>query len=403
MNPEEKRAIASESTTPQPDEFTQPSEPFVQPQTNQPQEAEIPFFNQENQPKAPVQNNPSRDMGDTMRERYPEANKRTQEKQPVYHPPQEEFASIEEAPSANKGIMGKMEGMGSVIVPLVLAIMVSWGMVNFMAAPKQAYQQDINRLELDMVDMRGEIATNENTIDLLTGRLNTVESNESNYASTASLASYATTASVAALSGLPATIDTRISTLSSNLEQSIKQSVKQSVDIDISKQSALITAMEARIKTLEDTTVTTTGSSVSGEDAVDVDMGYSQYFYWTSGNATVVDQSLSMMITNNLATTIKGVEIEIVIVTRGIPLNLQNDLCAVVGGYPLQFNKIHVGNGIIVIRGTTPAYGEGLEIESGDSEYVYFTVNLGVPAGSEPASNITMYVDGSCKDYDITN
>ena len=132
-------------------------------------------------------------------------------------------------------------------------------------------------------------------------------------------------------------------------------------------------------------------------------MGYSQYFYWTSGNATVVDQSLSMMITNNLAATIEGVEIEVVIVTRGVPLSLQNDLCSVVGGYPLQFNKIHVGNGIVVLRGVTPAYGDGMEIESGDSEYIYFTINLGVPAGSEPTSNITLYATGTCKDYDIVD
>jgi len=198
-------------------------------------------------------------------------------------------------------------------------------------------------------------------------------------------------ANVATLQGQISTLQGETSTLNSNVS---------TLTTDYAALQAKITTMEAAIEALE-TAGATSGGTTTGDAGVNVDMGYSQYFYWTSGNATVADQTLSMMIENNLSTAIKDVEIEVVIVTRGIPLNLQNDLCSVVGGYPLQFNKIHVGNGIVVIRGTTPAYGDGMEIGAGDSEYIYFTVNLGVPAESEPTSNITMYVSSTCKDYTV--
>lgn len=200
---------------------------------------------------------------------------------------------------------------------------------------------------------------------------------------------------VADVNGLVSTLNTNVTTLLSDVQSLTTQ--YSAIAGDVASIEAQITSIESDITALQ--AEEAAPSSGSAEEDIEVDMGYSSYFYWSSGNATLIDQSLAMMITNNTNIDIEGVEIEIVIVTRGVPLPLQNDLCTVVGGYPLQFNKIHVGNGIMVLRGVTPSYGDGLTIDAGDSEYIYFTVDMGVAAGSEPDSDITLYATATCKDY----
>lgn len=66
----------------------------------------------------------------------------------------------------------------SLVILLLLAIAVSWGVVSFRAIPKAAYIADITRLELDLVSARGEIES----LQGLEARVMLLEANETNEA-----------------------------------------------------------------------------------------------------------------------------------------------------------------------------------------------------------------------------
>jgi len=94
-----------------------------------------------------------------------------------------------------KMAMPQKSGITQIIIGGILSLVICWGMISVLGVPKNAYQEDITRLENDFVTAR---QTDKDLADQI-GALNT------NAEST-----YAKKAEIAGLSNLPATVDSKL-------------------------------------------------------------------------------------------------------------------------------------------------------------------------------------------------
>lgn len=233
-----------------------------------------------------------------------------------------------------------------------------------------------------------------------------------------------------AIQGLPNTVSSTVNTAISQQTSDINKSISQmsasvsSLSADV---SALSTKMDKNMVTLDekiteiqtqmedyDTRITDLETVKEEEeevkatkklDAVKVKTGYSSTFEFPGGKDpsvyTTGDITLYFQVDNTTDYDIENVRIELVLHSRGIPINLTSSLCKVSGGWPLHWQKVYVGNGVFVITGITPTYGSGLEIDADDDVAVFVTVSLGVPVGTIIDEDVTFYVEGKVTGYDI--
>ncbi|KKN79305.1 hypothetical protein LCGC14_0340870 [marine sediment metagenome] len=225
------------------------------------------------------------------------------------------------------------------------------------------------------------------------------------------VSSQATTAINQATSQITSQLSDLTSRLNDNLSeiQAVKSETSQMGNRiavleanDISSLVAQNTALEARIKVLEDAEGQSSSGSAGEErdlDSLEFSMGYGGDIVFKSGETTTKAISLMFEVENTLDYDVEDVEVELIIHSRGIPINLSDKLSKVGGGYPLQWQKVYEGNGVYVIKGVTPAYGKGLTIESDDDVLLFVTVELAVAVA--PTSDITFYVEGNITDYNI--
>jgi len=136
--------------------------------------------------------------------------------------------------------LGKFASFTPFLIPILLALVISWAMVSVMAAPKGAYRADITRLEMDIVAIReagqpdlqplveaDQIAQTQRAslsarIDTLANQINNFQqvapdltgyaktTDLSSYAKTTALIPYATKAEFISLADLPTTTNARL-------------------------------------------------------------------------------------------------------------------------------------------------------------------------------------------------
>lgn len=95
-----------------------------------------------------------RDKGEGTEE---EAQRREEEYRGRYLPMS---GNEEEAPAPRSSGLTTI-----IIIALIMAVVVSWGMMSFMGVSKNAYRADITRLEMDLVAARSDIGEQGKTID----------------------------------------------------------------------------------------------------------------------------------------------------------------------------------------------------------------------------------------------
>lgn len=170
---------------------------------------------------------------------------------------------------------------------------------------------------------------------------------------------------------------------------------------DVATLRAQITTLTSQLADLQaQVTALTTASTTSAAtgDGVTVDLGYSKYLTWTD-NTTSMTFPIGLLLQNETGQDVENLEIELAIHTQATSLPFK--VCTVLDTYDFHFTVVAVSNGLVVIRGSAPIYGDGVSIAANRDETVYFNVQLDLdPTKPVPTTNIPLYVEASCKSYD---
>ena len=185
-------------------------------------------------------------------------------------------------------------------------------------------------------------------------------------------------------------LSTKVETFNTNIQNNTNK---------ISEQTTLITALTTRVTELEVKKEEEVKEATTKDpDSIKIKMGYGGMVEFPAGEITTGDATLYFQVENELDVDVENVEIEIVLHSRGIPVTLAST-SNVTGGYPLQWQKVYIGNGVFVIKGITPTYGGGLSIDSDDTEDVLVSVKLDTPTA--PIDDILFYIEAKVSDYDV--
>ena len=324
----------------------------------------------------------------------------------------------EEYLEEDSGGVSLLSKLKPILIPVLIAVAASWFLVNMLAVPKSLYNNallDVNsRLSAAEVSL-SDVATikadqnslSNTTTTSIQNLQNQVEGFSSNIANQSQVNSLLE--EVDTLNARIETIDFIIADSTSIDEITILGNTITALKVTISEYESRIIGMEDLLEELalvdEEGETTTTTILDDPEEAVTVDLGYSQYIVWEAGDPLElsVSKPVYFEVNNELDQNIEDVELEIIINTRGVNLNLEQTLCSITGSYPLQFSTVYVSNGIVVLNGTTPPWGDGLEIDAKSNEDVYFTINLGVLEGAAPVNDIILYITAKCKSYNVVD
>ena len=314
------------------------------------------------------------------------------EDEPGWQPPMRQEKPASRMSFGNSGGIGKMA-----LVSLVVAILVML-LLGMMGGGTFVTKKDF---ETNMANMA--VSVNEATASVnaaVQGLPNTVSSTVNNAISqqTASLND-----SINKMNGTVANLQSSVSQVSNDVG-ALSAKIDEEAEARKSKDDqivALLTGYDTRIKALEtvkEEEAETKEEIKKDNNAVKVKLGYGNSFDFPVGFATK-ESTLYFQVDNNLDYDIENVTLELIMHSRGIPIALSSTECKVSGGYPLQWQKVYVGDGVFVIAGITPSYGDGLSIGANDDTNVYVTVTLG--SLNFPTEAITFYVEGKVTDYDI--
>lgn len=311
------------------------------------------------------------------------------EEEPMeWQPPMQPAGQSSSRASFDMGSMGKMAAVALVVAVVVIMFLGMVGGGSFVT--KKDFETNMTNMATSINEATAAV---NNAVENLP---NTVSSTVNNAMAqqTASLQT-----SINQVNGTVADLESSVSALSSKIDQEAAAREKRDNEIVavLTEQGVRITALETAE---EEEEVTEEEASTDIKDNLEIDMGYSQYFTF-SENTTVVEQSLYFEVVNESDYDLENVEVELVLHSRGVPIALDGSLCDVTSGYPLQWQPIYVGNGVMVLKGITPSYTSGLEIDSDDGEDVMVTIELGVAEQNKPINNVRFYVEGKVTDYDI--
>jgi len=322
----------------------------------------------------------------------------------------------EEYLEEDSGGVSLLSKLKPILIPVLIAVAASWFLVNMLAVPKSLYNNallDVNSrlsaVEVSLSDV-ATIKADQNSLSNTTttsiqNLQNQVEGFNSNIANQSQVNSLLE--EVDALNARIETIDFIIADSTSIDEITILGNTITALKVTISEYESRIIGMEDLLEELalvdEEGEITTITDDP--EDAVSVDLGYSQYIIWEAGDPLElsVSKPVYFEVINELNEDIEDVELEVIINTRGVNLSLEQTLCSITGSYPLQFSTVYISNGIAVLNGNTPPWGDGLAIDANSNEDVYFTINLGVLEGNAPTEDIILYITAKCKSYNVAD
>jgi hypothetical protein len=292
-----------------------------------------------------------------------------------------EPASVQEIVQAEmaekKGGGGKSAfSLTSIIINVVLAAIVAYMMVGQFAITKSWYNANI--------------APALNTFD-------------ETYAKNSALGSYVLHSELAAALSGQATEDPYVTSgmLDTALEgvtaPDLSGYVKQA---DYDNALARIDVLEEEVDDLQVGGSGSGGDSEEPDDAITVDLGYSGYLTYPELDGAL-EQAIFFDVENNLEADVTEVELQLTLHSRGIAIPFDLGLCTVTEGYPLDWQIVYVGSGMVVLQGVTPPWGDGLKIDAEDTEAVYLTLNLGDTSSTLPDNNTRLYIEVECTDYTV--
>ena len=280
----------------------------------------------------------------------------------------------EKKPKKASAGMNWTQVLASSVIALLLAVV-----VMFQFAPSKG---DVAALFSNQNELVERIDSVQSSFDKESTRVDNIVNTQGDYAKKSELSGYATKSEISALSSLPGVVDTGLKSL-----------------------DATISGLVARIVELEaDGGGGGDGGDEDITDGVTIDLGYSGYFVFpkgvpATGQRLSMEQILFFNVESALEVDIENVELLLTLHSRGIPITF--DSCVVTGGWPLQWQVVHVGSGLVVLRGSSPSWSEGLEIEAGRDEEVYLTLTLELEIDKVLEKDVTLYVEAEVKDYDI--
>lgn len=272
---------------------------------------------------------------------------------------------------------GKKVGLGQGWIPAILALILAVGFV-FVYAPKQ---NDIVILAGNVEEVLSRVTAVDTKLQGEKGRVDNIVNAMGEYAKKSELSGLAQKSTVDGLANLPTLIEEKFTTLETTYEERIA-------------------ALEAKIIILEEEKKSEEEEETS-KDLLELDLGYSKSFEFSSGIDTYESQ-LFFEIENNLSSDVEKVELTLIIHSRGESVPLISSRTSVTGGWPLQWEKIHIGPGLVVLKGVTPAWSEGLSIEAKDSEDVFLTLVLGLEEGTFLENPVRFYIEGKVDGYKLS-
>jgi hypothetical protein len=256
-------------------------------------------------------------------------------------------------------------GLMGIILPVLVSVVIAFGMIQFMVPSSNAYQADITRLENDLVAIR---STNDNLNGILQQNQDRIEVLENASLENVDLSGYAEKDDVSAL-----------------------QTQYDGI-------SAEIAAIKTDIATLQ---ADNSGSGDSGSEeasgSIEVDIKYMDSLRIEAGTDTTT-QAVPIMVRNNLDKDIKDVVLSMALYAQGGTPALVKEDCTC-EGYPMRWTTVIAEGSIVAFAGENFTDNIGLEIEAGDSTTIYASVTLTVDA--IPSSDITYYIETSVEGYEI--
>ncbi len=285
----------------------------------------------------------------------------------------------------------KGSGGGTNWMPAIVAIVVSVIVTTVMVFVFNPTQTGLNTLSDQVVELNNRTVTLESQSAETNSRLEQFLSNS---------ASYVTQSALTGITDGMAS-ETEVSTL-------------QSLIVSLTTENGALADRIDVLEVVKEEEEEEEASGVPTEAQVWIDLDWSDRFTWSDddGDANadpleegadgiwVCTKSLSFTIVNESDKDIKDVEVELVIHSKGTTMDFDTSANAVEvdGGYPFNWQVAHVESSVIVLRGTTPSWGDGLEIEADDDEGIFFTITL---PRTEVDGNETLYIEAEVTDFKI--
>jgi ABC-type glycerol-3-phosphate transport system substrate-binding protein len=143
-------------------------------------------------------------------------------------------------------------------------------------------------------------------------------------------------------------------------------------------------------------------SSSSGGDSDDVylDLKGPATFEFDSSGPDIQSWNLLMEVVNETSKDIKDIELEIVMYPQWLSV-LDIEAVAIASGSPDFSWQIYEQGGAIIVVASDPTWGDSLEVEAGDDENVFLTIN--VDAATMPASDVRFEVETDVTDFKYIN
>lgn len=286
------------------------------------------------------------------------------------------FDDVEEKPKS-------AGGWKALLTPALISIIITFVMFQFFFAPNMVTKSDATTNFENITKTIGEIQEKQSQIS-------------------SALTSKADSSQVANISQQISNIENRLNDLPSDasirsMSDEITSEVTSVINSKLGEFSSTIDSIKKDVEALQEEEESSSSSSSDDLDEVEFNNRYSRTIVYPA-NELFYETGLSFDIENNLSYDIEDVEIEVVAHSRGVPIEFSSSNSKVTGGWPLDWQKVHVSTGIFVVKGYTPSYGSGLEIRSDRDESVFLTLTLYTT--SAPTEDVTLYIEGRVTSFD---
>ena len=320
-------------------------------------------------------------------EKPPTATPQEMGEEEEFQPPLKPAKSVSHL--GNGGAIGKTALVSLVVAVLVVVLMGMMGGGSFVT--KKDFETNMANMAVSVNDATASVNTALSSVNTAVQGLPTTVSSTVNNALSQQTSDINT--AIGTMSASVSTLSTDVAALSTKMDAQNEKITE--IQTQMTDYGTRITALE----TVEEEAVEE--ATKKDLDAVEVITGYSRTFEYPALQESSGDITLYFQVENSSNYDIENVGVELVLHSRGVPISITTSLCNVSGGWPLQWQRVYVGNGVFVITGTTPTYGSGLEIDANDDVAVFVTVNLGVALADIPADDVTFYVEGKVTGYDV--
>jgi len=269
--------------------------------------------------------------------------------------------------------------IGALII--ILAVAPSKDDVNYLNSRsndlEKSIQSNTNKIN-DASSITAEFSTRVDNIANTMGtyvkktELGSLVQNNGDFATKSDLKSYATKSDLNSVS-----VDKAVSDKVTALEGQVT-----SLSEGLAAASKKVTELEASIASSSSSSSSNSSSSSGTQQttgAVAANFMYGNNMAIFDAGKTTMDFPLFVTLTNGYNVPIKNVEVQVLIHSRGVRLDLKPGLCVVEGGWPLVWETVYVSNGIYIAQGRAPTMWDSLMLSANESKYLSATVGLGVP------------------------